>query len=474
MESPGQPSNDDQPNKPEREQVNREENEVRCTICLSELIDKTIISPCYHAQYCFRCVLTWTQLSRRCPLCCGPIEYLLHNLSSQADHERYYPLPLLPPHQPPSNSRAGQRSSSARRTVPAARLQEIREEERARFALDRRRYVYRHSLYAKHIAANPSTRFRPISTRTFNRDQAAFKARATSFLRRELCVFDGLVGGVEERIGYIIQILLSLDCKSEGAIRLFSEFIGGLDLAEHFAHELSCFLRSPYHDVRLWDSIVQYDRPSPLGLQSPSDRVSSITRPRLIPGSQASGSRHQDSPAFLGGKQATPRQFSSAAQPEPLGGTPASVQPSTSSSRKRLRKITSSDDQLPKQIQPPPALLSKNVKAGAHEINTATDHLGNLENIISPAHQSALIKNLSILPTDSGSPSSSTPVPSSSSHPLPCETHTFSDNHITLSGPSTATSLNSPSGPDVRGELDQIERLLKLKVKLSLRRKHAQ
>lgn len=130
-------------------------------------------------------------------------------------------------------------SFSRRRSLPASRVQEIKEEERVRFALERRRYIYRHHLYAKHIGSNPVTRFRPISPRVFSRNLSEFKARITAFLRRELCIFDGLVGRVEDHISYIIEILLSLDCKSDGAIRLFSEFIGGLELAEHFAQSVS-------------------------------------------------------------------------------------------------------------------------------------------------------------------------------------------------------------------------------------------
>lgn len=88
----------------------------RCAICLSEVQDKvrsplllpskpladdphlgwrqTIVSPCQHSQYCFACILAWSDQSRRCPLCLGPISHLLHNIRSLNDYQRYFPLPL--------------------------------------------------------------------------------------------------------------------------------------------------------------------------------------------------------------------------------------------------------------------------------------------------------------------------------------------------------------------------------------------
>ncbi|KAL6306586.1 hypothetical protein BKA93DRAFT_147345 [Sparassis latifolia] len=65
----------------------------------------------------------------------------------------------------------------------------------------------------------------------------------------------------------------SLDIRSEPAIRLLAEFLdmdaGGSRVnAEHFAHELYCYLRSPFRDIGVYDSVVQYDAPE--NLSSPT------------------------------------------------------------------------------------------------------------------------------------------------------------------------------------------------------------
>jgi len=68
----------------------------------------------------------------------------------------------------------------------------------------------------------------------------------------------------------------SLDIRSEGAIKLLAEFLdleGGMERAEQFAHgrpprhpfvlvlivdiEVYCYIRSPYQDMFVYDSVVQ-------------------------------------------------------------------------------------------------------------------------------------------------------------------------------------------------------------------------
>lgn len=75
----------------------------------------------------------------------------------------------------------------------------------------------------------------------------------------------------------------SIDIRSESAVKLLAEFLdmGSPEAAkgkhvnsEHFAHEVYCYVRSPYKDLFVYDTIVQYDTPA--GKQPPSE----ITRRR--------------------------------------------------------------------------------------------------------------------------------------------------------------------------------------------------
>lgn len=100
---------------------------------------------------------------------------------------------------------------------------------------------------------------------------------------------------VEFLTTFILSIMKSIDVRAESAVKLLSEF---LDMdesyvegtrhpnAEHFAHELYCYLRSPYRDLYVYDSIVQYDLPS--DLPPPPTEFQSINRWRPRPESRLS------------------------------------------------------------------------------------------------------------------------------------------------------------------------------------------
>ncbi|KZP24042.1 hypothetical protein FIBSPDRAFT_857833 [Athelia psychrophila] len=53
----------------------------------------------------------------------------------------------------------------------------------------------------------------------------------------------------------------AVDVRSEAAVRLPPEFldVDGREVAEHFAHEVYAYLRSPYRDLSVYNSVVQYD-----------------------------------------------------------------------------------------------------------------------------------------------------------------------------------------------------------------------
>ncbi|KAF9810710.1 hypothetical protein IEO21_06844 [Rhodonia placenta] len=61
---------------------------------------------------------------------------------------------------------------------------------------------------------------------------------------------------------FTVSLMKSLDIRSEPAVRLLAEFLdmdsGGTRVnAEHFAHELYSYLRSPYRDLTVYDGVVQ-------------------------------------------------------------------------------------------------------------------------------------------------------------------------------------------------------------------------
>jgi Zinc finger, C3HC4 type (RING finger) len=77
-----------------RSDVDPEEDEDHCVICLHHIRDRTVL-PCAHDRLCFDCIFVWCQQSRKCPLCNAPIgPFLIHNFRSKYDYSKYYLPPL--------------------------------------------------------------------------------------------------------------------------------------------------------------------------------------------------------------------------------------------------------------------------------------------------------------------------------------------------------------------------------------------
>ncbi|KAH6896443.1 hypothetical protein BKA70DRAFT_755062 [Coprinopsis sp. MPI-PUGE-AT-0042] len=269
---------EDPPNDQNAELVDGEgedENGENCSICLSNLEDRTVIPSCSH-EFCFECLVVWTGQSRRCPLCNQPIgEYLIHNIRSQYDYRKHYltPLRTTPPPQVAARRNVFTRQRQERRQRTRRTQEQLSEVDKFDRSLAKRRWIYRHDLYAKHVASNPHTKFRPYPKPSQFAASADLISRTTAFIRRELQVWEGM--DVEFLTTLIISLMKSIDIRSESAVKLISEFLD-LDApyspgsrqtnAEHFAHEVYSYVRSPYKDLFIYDNIVQYDTPAELPL----------------------------------------------------------------------------------------------------------------------------------------------------------------------------------------------------------------
>ncbi|KAG9000551.1 hypothetical protein FRB90_011789, partial [Tulasnella sp. 427] len=138
-------------------------------------------------------------------------------------------------------------SSRRRRQAPQIRWgrtgsRNIQEQDDFDRAVERRKWVYRHRLYAKHIASNQYTRFKPYPTPQQFAASQDLVSRTTAFTRRELQVWTNL--DVEFLTSFILALMKSIDIRAESAVKLLSEFLdmdatesGRRPNAEHFAHD---------------------------------------------------------------------------------------------------------------------------------------------------------------------------------------------------------------------------------------------
>ncbi|KAI0298217.1 hypothetical protein BC826DRAFT_1090733 [Russula brevipes] len=247
-----------------------EVDEDHCTICLQAIADRAVIPTCSH-EFCFECLMIWSEQSRRCPLCAQTIgDYLIHHIRSSFDYQKHFlpPLRTSPRPLPRADGARAALAHRRRERVWGPRDRAAQDEADAlERAVSRRRWIYHHHLYAKHVASNKYTRYRPFPTPAQFAASQDLISRTTVFLRRELLVWPN--ADVEFLVTFVISLMKSIDIRSESAIKLLAEFLD-MDApyvpgerhvnAEHFAHEIYCYLRSPYRDLGVYDSVAQGDR----------------------------------------------------------------------------------------------------------------------------------------------------------------------------------------------------------------------
>lgn len=130
-------------------------------------------------------------------------------------------------------------------------------------ALERRRFVYRHHLYAKHVASNRYTRYRPYPGPAGFRTNPTYARLLSVFLQRELQVWPHL--DVEFLSYYIPALLAHVDIRSDAFRERLTEWIDDRNDTQHLVHEMELFVRSgrgglglDQYDHCPW---LQYDAP---------------------------------------------------------------------------------------------------------------------------------------------------------------------------------------------------------------------
>ncbi|WAQ83539.1 hypothetical protein PtA15_3A910 [Puccinia triticina] len=169
------------------------------------------------------------------------------------DFQTFHPLPIMPSLNGDNDNHRGPAASPTR---PAPHPQNSESEPSSSgvdhmIGLDRRQFIYRHSLYVKHIPSNRYTRFYPVSSKHFIEDRskqpsprakldgpaAKLITRTTRFLQRELRAIDPvlLAHPINHSIRVILVILHQVDSNSPQAVHLFSQLISDSQLAQHFS-----------------------------------------------------------------------------------------------------------------------------------------------------------------------------------------------------------------------------------------------
>ncbi|KAK0439690.1 uncharacterized protein EV420DRAFT_1650809 [Desarmillaria tabescens] len=242
----------------------QDEEEDNCSICLQSLVDGTTGEVTFRIPWVRVLMIGDLEQSRKCPLCAQTIgEYLIYRIRGmiiksitwRLSKPGSLPLRAVPVREPEVRRRRRRREWERRDQDEADKLER---------SIEKRRWAYEHGLYAKHVASNGYTKYRPYPTPAQFAASQEMVSKTTMFLRRELRVWDDL--DVEFFTTFTISLMKLIDIRSKSAVKLLAEFLdidtGGRGMAEHFAHEVYSYVRSPFKDLFVYDSAVQYDMPS--------------------------------------------------------------------------------------------------------------------------------------------------------------------------------------------------------------------
>lgn len=248
-----------------------------CLICLGNIQDRTILSACQHSLFCFSCIMQWTAIHQRCPLCNTNIEgYVIHSIRSDDDYIR---------HRLPEKVKGEEKSCSDLLSIAASQAQRrsfrphpyrtrphyenYQQEASARWEkqLSIRRRIYRQSLYCKHMGTNRSSRLAAPASPSVIANTPSLQQILLHFIRRELLAYPMTNLDVDFLATYSINVFRSLHVKSNESINLLADFLG-IEGAQHFCHEIYTFLRfisagSGAHPDKIaaFDAWATYDWP---------------------------------------------------------------------------------------------------------------------------------------------------------------------------------------------------------------------
>ncbi|WFD31812.1 RING-type E3 ubiquitin transferase [Malassezia sp. CBS 17886] len=265
-------------------------DEMNCSICLEPVDDRCVLPRCFHACFCFACILEWIRTKsgeKTCPLCVTPLgAYILHGLDPAANNFLMHQVGgdivaadgvaqqhaqaespatdtelSVSPELGISLTSAPIHCRAARSAEEVRLSEEVRHRYKMRRALQHRRNVYRHKLFAKHVASNRWTKYKPYPGPSGFRTQPSYARLLALFLSRELQVWPHL--DVPFLSSYIPALLSHGDVRSDTLLDRLTEWIGNRADAELLAHEMELFVRSGRGGLGLdqYDSCpwLQYD-----------------------------------------------------------------------------------------------------------------------------------------------------------------------------------------------------------------------
>ncbi|EGC29479.1 hypothetical protein DICPUDRAFT_158926 [Dictyostelium purpureum] len=249
-----------------------------CPICLGPFDDLTFLDICFH-QFCFLCILQWSEVNQKCPLCKNIFHSFIYKVKSNTDYQRYIIENKSKPDKTTTtitttttnstnSNNYNQQQANIRRFNNSHNNNN--ENYNSNFNNNNRlvflptlsiteQHSFRKSVYVKNIKAIPMVPpfklyLDPISI------SASFKTwqkKLKPWIKRELqSILQTSDTDILEDL--VLEILKKYNIvHDEKVYETLSKYL--FDKTLHFIHELLCFATSPYN-MQTYDLKVIYDK----------------------------------------------------------------------------------------------------------------------------------------------------------------------------------------------------------------------
>ncbi|KAF2069956.1 hypothetical protein CYY_008720 [Polysphondylium violaceum] len=241
------------------------DHDMLCPICLENFDNIAFLDICFH-QFCFVCILQWSEVNFKCPLCKSDFHSLIYDVKSNTDYKRY-PLfkqqqyGLRKPNDRTTTTTATTTTTTASSNGNSFRIHHNNFQQQQQHTIEDG-VAFRSRVYAQGTRAIPMVpafklHLNPIS---INSNFNVWRLKLEPWVNRELkaIIPTTETGSLIILQELIMEILRKHNIKTDPKVKASLErFL--FHKTDHFIHELICFACSPFN-MQAYDLNVKYNQ----------------------------------------------------------------------------------------------------------------------------------------------------------------------------------------------------------------------
>ncbi|KYQ89607.1 RING zinc finger-containing protein [Tieghemostelium lacteum] len=224
--------------------IQNEEEPLTCAICLEKIDNLTFLDVCFH-YYCYICILQWSELNPKCPLCKSIFHSLIYQVKSNTDYKRQ-----VISNKDNSGSNSSYRNENSRTGVRNTHFLPSSLSNTDSHAI-------RRSIYARGVKAIPmvpSFAFH-LSPQAIDNSFSSWQKKLSPWISRELIsILQSENTDILEDL--VLSLLRKYQITDNIVITTLQKYL--FEKTPLFLHELLCFATAPYN-LQAYDRLVKYE-----------------------------------------------------------------------------------------------------------------------------------------------------------------------------------------------------------------------